>query len=69
MIFAAIDDIDLEVKEGEFLGIMGPSGAGKTTLLNMLSTIDRPTSGEIYYKGENILNMKNRELSVLEEII
>ncbi len=64
MIFAAIDDIDLEVKEGEFLGIMGPSGAGKTTLLNMLSTIDRPTSGEIYYKGESILNMKNRELSV-----
>lgn len=60
----AVDNIDLKVGKGEFLGIMGPSGAGKTTLLNMLSTIDRPTSGEIYYEGRDILNMKNRELSI-----
>ncbi|SNX53706.1 ABC transporter ATP-binding protein [Thermoanaerobacterium sp. RBIITD] len=64
MVFRAIDDIDLEVYKGEFLGIMGPSGAGKTTLLNMLSTIDRPTSGEIYYEGKSVLNMKNKELSI-----
>lgn len=64
MVFRAVDDIDLEVYKGEFLGIMGPSGAGKTTLLNMLSTIDRPTSGEIYYEGKSVLNMKNRELSI-----
>ena len=63
-IFTAIEDIDLKVYKGEFLGIMGPSGAGKTTLLNILSTIDKPTSGEIYYEGKNILNMKNRELSI-----
>ena len=63
-IFKAIDNIDLKVYEGEFLGIMGPSGAGKTTLLNMLSTIDKPTSGKIYYEGKDIGNMKNRELSV-----
>ena len=62
--FTAIEDIDLKVYKGEFLGIMGPSGAGKTTLLNILSTIDRPTSGEIYYEGKNILSMKNRELSI-----
>lgn len=62
--FTAIEDIDLSVNKGEFLGIMGPSGAGKTTLLNLLSTIDRPTSGEIYYEGKNIGNMKNRELSI-----
>jgi len=62
--FTAIEDIDLSVNKGEFLGIMGPSGAGKTTLLNMLSTIDRPTSGEIYYEGKNIGNIKNRELSL-----
>ena len=43
---------------------MGPSGAGKTTLLNILSTIDRPTSGKIYFEGRDILNMKNRELSI-----
>ena len=64
MTFTAIEDIDLSVNKGEFLGIMGPSGAGKTTLLNLLSTIDRPTSGEIYYEGKNIGNMKNRELSI-----
>lgn len=62
--FTAIEDINLKVNKGEFLGIMGPSGAGKTTLLNMLSTIDRPTSGEIYYEGKNIGNLKNRELSI-----
>lgn len=64
MVFTAVDNIDLNVYKGEFLGIMGPSGAGKTTLLNMLSTIDRPTSGEIYYEGSNIGQMKNRELSI-----
>lgn len=64
MVFTAVDNIDLNVYKGEFLGIMGPSGAGKTTLLNMLSTIDRPTSGEIYYEGKNIGHMKNRELSI-----
>ena len=64
MTFTAIEDIDLSVNKGEFLGIMGPSGAGKTTLLNLLSTIDRPTSGEIYYEGKNVGNMKNRELSI-----
>ena len=62
-IFTAIEDIDLKVYKGEFLGIMGPSGAGKTTLLNILSTVDRPTFGEIYYEGKSILNMRNRELS------
>jgi len=64
IIFTALDGIDLKVYKGEFLGIMGPSGAGKTTLLNVLSTIDRPTSGKIYYDGKDILTMKNRELSL-----
>jgi len=43
---------------------MGPSGAGKTTLLNILSTIDRPTSGKVYYGDKDISTMKNRELSI-----
>lgn len=61
--FRALDGIDLTVKEGEFLAIMGASGAGKTTLLNMISTIDRPTSGKIYFDGTDLEGMKNRELS------
>ncbi|NLY68108.1 MAG: ABC transporter ATP-binding protein [Tissierellia bacterium] len=64
MVFAAIDGVDVKVYKGEFLGIMGPSGAGKTTLLNILSTIDRPTSGKVYYGGKDISTMKNRELSI-----
>ncbi len=61
--FRIIKDISLEVKDGEFISIMGPSGAGKTTLLNLISTVDKPTSGSIYYGSKNINEMKNKELS------
>lgn len=61
--YKALEDIDLEVKESEFIGIMGPSGAGKSTLLNILSTIDTPSSGEIVINGENILKMNEEQLS------
>ena len=55
--------IDVTVREGEFVGIMGPSGAGKTTLLNVLATIDRPTSGSIRIAGEEVSTMNDRQLS------
>ena len=58
-----LKDINLDVKEGEFLSIMGPSGAGKTTLLNILSTVDNPTSGKVYYENQNISKMNNKQLS------
>ena len=61
--FKILKDINLDVKEGEFLSIMGPSGAGKTTLLNILSTIDKPTSGKVYYENKDINKMSNKELS------
>ena len=44
----ALNDVDIEVKEGEFVAIMGPSGCGKSTLLNILGLLDNPTSGEYY---------------------
>lgn len=62
-IYPAINDISLEIKEGEFIGIMGPSGAGKTTLLNVVSTIDKPTSGIITIDGDNIVKMNEDKLS------
>ncbi|MFE8698317.1 ABC transporter ATP-binding protein [Cytobacillus sp. FJAT-53684] len=62
-VFTALDEIDLNVQEGEFVGIMGPSGAGKSTLLNVLATIDEPTSGEIIIDGTSILQMNERQLS------
>lgn len=58
-----LNNISLTVEEGEFISIMGPSGAGKTTLLNLLSTLDKPTKGEIILNGINITKVKNKELS------
>lgn len=63
-IYPALDDINFEIKEGEFVGIMGPSGAGKTTLLNVVSTIDRPTSGTITIDGDDIVKMNDKKLSL-----
>lgn len=55
--------IDLEVNEGEFVGIMGQSGSGKTTLLNVLCSIDFATDGIIEINGQNLRNMKERALA------
>ncbi|WP_276913440.1 ABC transporter ATP-binding protein [Aneurinibacillus aneurinilyticus] len=62
-VYTALQEIDLQIKEGEFVGIMGPSGAGKTTLLNILSTIDQPSSGEIMIDGSDVVKMSEDELS------
>lgn len=61
--YPALDNIDLDIKKGEFVGIMGPSGAGKTTLLNVVSTIDRPTGGKILIDGDDIVKMNEEKLS------
>lgn len=61
--FRILENINLEVKDGEFISIMGPSGAGKTTLLNIMSTIDRPSEGKVYYDNEDVHSLKNKELS------
>ncbi len=50
----SLDKVSFDVDEGEFIGIMGASGSGKTTLLNVLSTIDTPTSGDIWINGVNL---------------
>ena len=59
----AINGISFEVEKGEFVAIMGASGSGKTTLLNLISTIDKVTSGEIYVDGENITKLKGNNLN------
>ncbi len=59
----AIDGISFEVEKGEFVAIMGSSGSGKTTLLNVISTIDKVTSGHIYVDGEDITKLKGSALA------
>lgn len=55
--------IDMTVKEGEFVSIMGASGSGKTTLLNVLSSIDKASNGSIYINGKEMTAMKEKELA------
>ncbi|WP_019119421.1 ABC transporter ATP-binding protein [Brevibacillus massiliensis] len=62
--YKALEDINLEVHPGEFVGVMGPSGSGKTTLLNILATIDKPTSGHIEINGTNPTKLKNKQLAL-----
>ena len=55
----ALNGINLDIFEGEFVSIIGPSGSGKSTLLNMLGALDIPTRGEIYIDGINLLKAKD----------
>lgn len=59
----AVDRVSFRVEKGEFVGIMGASGSGKTTLLNMLATIDRVTSGHIYYEDTDITELSEEALA------
>lgn len=50
----ALQDINLELRQGEFIGLVGHTGSGKSTLLQLLNGLERPTSGNVYYQGKNI---------------
>jgi putative ABC transport system ATP-binding protein len=57
-----LEDIDLQVTSGEFVGLMGPSGSGKTTLLNIIAAIDNPTSGNVAVDGMEVNHIKKKHL-------
>jgi putative ABC transport system ATP-binding protein len=61
--FPALRGINLRVKKGEFISIVGPSGSGKSTLLNMLGALDRPTSGHVFIDGINIFSLSDDQLA------
>lgn len=60
----ALEDFNMSIKSGEFVGVMGPSGSGKTTLLNILATIDSPSSGEVLINGQNPYRLKEDDLAI-----
>lgn len=61
--FRALKEINLDIYEGEFVAIMGPSGSGKTTMLNIMSTIDKVTSGKVLIDGKDITIIKENEIA------
>ena len=62
-IFAALKGVDLQVDHGEFVTVIGKSGSGKTTLINMITGIDRPTSGEVYVAGTPVHTLSEGQLA------
>lgn len=59
----ALENVNLDIREGEFVSIMGPSGCGKSTLLNMLGLLDAPTTGSIEIDGHKTTGMKDKQLA------
>lgn len=60
----ALDGINMEVGNGEFIAIMGPSGCGKSTLLNILGLLDNPTSGQYFFDGKEVGSLKEKERTI-----
>ena len=64
LVVRALDGVDIDIREGEFIAVIGSSGCGKTTLLNMLGGLDYPTTGSVMVRGYELAAMDNDELTV-----
>ena len=60
----ALKNINLSIKKGEFIAIVGPSGSGKSTLLHLLGGVDKPTSGNVFINDINIYDLKEKDLAI-----
>ena len=63
----ALNNVNIEIKQGEFVAIMGPSGCGKSTLLNILGLLDNPTDGEYHFLGQEVSRYSERQRSNLRK--
>lgn len=60
----ALSEVDFDIAEGELIVLLGPSGSGKSTLLNILGGLDRPTAGEVAFRGVSLVGMSDDELTL-----
>jgi len=63
-----LDQLDLEVKQGDRIAIVGPSGSGKTTLLNLIGTLDRPDSGKMYFENQDLSVFSDQQLASFRNV-
>lgn len=62
-IFNALDDVNLNIENGDFMAIVGPSGSGKSTLMHIIGGLDKPTTGQVMVDGKDISTLKEKELA------
>jgi len=62
-IVKALDGVDVKIKKGDFVAIVGPSGSGKSTMMNLVGALDLPTKGEVYLDGQNIAHFEESNLA------
>ncbi len=58
-------DISFRIDQGESMAVVGPSGSGKSTLLNIIGALEKPTSGDVFFAGKNLANLRDSELSAI----
>ena len=63
----ALDKVNLEIADGDFVAVMGPSGCGKSTLLNVLGLLDTPSSGKYYFKGKEVSSFSEKQRALLRK--
>lgn len=65
VIFTALKNVSLEIKEGEYVGIMGTSGSGKSTLMHIIGLLDKPSRGEVFLDGKDVSSLNDNDTSTL----